>query len=197
MHRVFWGAARVVNIYATVCFIRIILSWFPGALYTRFGQLLSAVCDPYLNLFRPIRWLHVGAVDFSPMLAIGALSALATILQGIAQTGRIYFGGILALLISLVWSVIFALALLLLIVLVIRFVALLFGRNSQYYGSIWSQLDGALSPLVFRMTRIFPRRFALNYRGALIGAIGMLTVILLAGRFTVDMLVYWVSLLPV
>ena len=32
-----------------ICFVRIMLSWFPGAQYSPVGRFLSSLCDPYLN----------------------------------------------------------------------------------------------------------------------------------------------------
>jgi uncharacterized protein YggT (Ycf19 family) len=56
-------------------------------------------------MFRGVRWMQIGNLDFSPAVSIGLLYALSTILSNIAMTGRIYFGGIIAIIISMFWSI--------------------------------------------------------------------------------------------
>ena len=75
----FQAAAGAVSLYTTLCIIRIIITWFPQINYSAFGRFLGALCDPYLNLFGRIP-LRLGAFDFTPMLAIGALSVLSSVL---------------------------------------------------------------------------------------------------------------------
>ncbi|WP_407424994.1 YggT family protein, partial [Treponema sp.] len=66
----------VVLIYTILCFIRVMLSWFPGVEYSRFGAVLSQICDPYLNIFRRFRFLRFSAFDFTPAIALCVLMAL-------------------------------------------------------------------------------------------------------------------------
>lgn len=197
MAGIFRLLAGLVNLYSLVCFVRIIITWFPGTAFTGFGKFLSAICDPFLNLFRGIKWLRFGMIDFSPMVAIGILTALSTILGNIAMTGNIYIGGILALIVNIVWSIISSLAKFLLIVLLVRLAVMFFSKNSNYYGSIWSQLDSALSPLVFRMTNFFTNGKSSNYKSALITAIIMLLVLIIAGRFLIGFVVLILQRLPI
>lgn len=197
MAQIFRFAASMVNLYSLICFARIIITWFPGASYSSIGKLLSAICDPFLNLFRGIKWLRLGMVDFSPMVAIGILTIVSTVLSGIAVTGNIYFGGIIALIVNVVWSVISSLATFLLIVLIVRYLVMCFSKNSNYYGSIWSQLDGALSPLVFRITRFFTGGKNSNYKNSLLIAIIMLIVLIVAGRFVIGFLIVLIQRIPI
>ena len=81
----FQAAAGAVSLYTTLCIIRIIITWFPQINYSVFGRFLSTLCDPYLNLFGRIP-LRFGAFDFTPMLAIGALSVLSSVLANTART---------------------------------------------------------------------------------------------------------------
>lgn len=47
----------------------ILLSWFPNARESSFGQLLGRICEPYLEPFR--RFIPpLGMIDFSPIVAI-------------------------------------------------------------------------------------------------------------------------------
>jgi YggT family protein len=52
--------------------VYILLSWFPGARESGFGQFLAKICDPYLEPFRKII-PPLGMIDISPIVAILAL----------------------------------------------------------------------------------------------------------------------------
>ena len=70
MIQIFSLLIKGISLYTTLCFVRIILTWIPGLEYSKVGQILSAICDPYLKLIKKIP-LNLGNLDFSPMLAIG------------------------------------------------------------------------------------------------------------------------------
>jgi uncharacterized protein YggT (Ycf19 family) len=76
-------------VYAVIIFIRILLSWFRLP-YSRwlnmFIEFVTAVTDPYLNLWR--RWLPLvrlgpGAIDLSPMVGTIVLLLVAGIVSGL------------------------------------------------------------------------------------------------------------------
>ncbi|KXT81695.1 putative cell division protein YlmG/Ycf19, YggT family [Streptococcus sp. DD11] len=51
------------------------MSWFPGAYQTKFGQLITALSEPYLKLFRKLP-LQFAGLDFTVWIAILALHLL-------------------------------------------------------------------------------------------------------------------------
>ena len=71
----------VVSVYALMCFLRILLTWVPSLSYSRFSRFLGKICDPYLNIFRGIKWLRLGSFDFSAALGLCILGVLATMLS--------------------------------------------------------------------------------------------------------------------
>lgn len=196
MAYVFQMLASAVNIYAFLCFIRIILTWIPGAAYSGFGRFISAICDPFLNIFRGVRWMQIGNLDFSPAVSIGLLYALSSILSNIAVTGRIYFGGILAIIISMFWSIFASLMGFLLILLIIRFIAMLTQKRSNYYGSFWSQLDYALEPFVYRFTKFLSNGKFQSYRNAILITIVMLVLLLTGGQILMNFFIHLVQRIP-
>ena len=187
---------RLINIYSFLCFIRIILTWIPGAQYSAPGRILSALCDPFLNIFRGTRWMQIGSLDFSPAISIGLLYALSYILQNILMTGRIYFGAVLAIIIGMAWSIVNSLALFLLVLLVIRFIVILSQKRANYYGSLWSQLDYALEPFVHRISRIFTGNKFVGYKTSLGITIAALIGILAGGHYLFKWLIKIVQQLP-
>ncbi|PHA95340.1 YggT family protein [Bacillus pseudomycoides] len=61
-----------IQIYSWALIIYILLSWFPGARESTFGDFLSRICEPYLEPFR--RFIPpFGMIDISPIVAIIAL----------------------------------------------------------------------------------------------------------------------------
>ena len=144
-----------MTIYTLLCFLEIILSWFPGAKFTKFGRFISSITDPYLNLFRGIRWLRVGYLDFSPILALGILSLVSSVLGSIMVSGRFYVGASIGQIINLVWSLCSSLLGFLLLLIIVRFVVYLVQKGPAPYGSMWNQLDGFLGNIVSKVSSPF------------------------------------------
>ena len=88
--------ASAVSLYGTICFIRIIITWIPSINYSSIGSFLSQLCDPYLYIFAKFP-LRVGMLDFTPVISLGLLTLVSSILNDIARSGKIYIGGILKL----------------------------------------------------------------------------------------------------
>lgn len=62
--------ALVIYGYALIAYI--LLSWFPGARESAFGELLTKICEPYLEPFRRII-PPLGMIDISPIVGIFVL----------------------------------------------------------------------------------------------------------------------------
>ncbi|MGY4689749.1 YggT family protein [Salibacterium sp. K-3] len=61
-----------MQIYSYLIIIYILLSWFPNARESSFGQILGTIVEPYLEPFR--RFIPpLGMIDISPIVAIVAL----------------------------------------------------------------------------------------------------------------------------
>lgn len=188
MQTLFQIAAAAVSLYATLCFVRIIITWIPRAQYSGFGRFLSSLCDPYMNLFSRLP-LRIGGLDFSPMISIGLLSLLSSILGNTAQTGRIYIGGILSYLVVLIWSVFSSLVAILLIAVIIRYFVLIFSRSSTSYNSVWSAFDNALSSIVFKISSLLAGKNPMSYKKALGLTILELIVALICGRIIIQVII--------
>lgn len=58
-----------ITLYSWLLIIYILMSWFPGARDTSFGEMIGSLCEPYLEIFR--RFIPpLGMIDFSPIVAI-------------------------------------------------------------------------------------------------------------------------------
>lgn len=59
----------MVYLYTTLLVIYALLSWFPDGYQSKFGQLLSKICEPYLSIFDRVK-LQFGPVDFTILFAV-------------------------------------------------------------------------------------------------------------------------------
>lgn len=197
LNQIFSVLSAACSLYMLLCFIRVMLTWFPGAQYSGFGRFLSSLCDPFLNLFRGLRFLRFSAFDFSPAIALCVLIALSNIFASFARGSRITLGSVLAMLLSMAWSIVSSLLGFLIVLLLIRLIVIFMQKGYASYGSIWDQVDRALSPFVFRITSIFTRGATPPYKNALIVSILLLAVIWFAGRYAISLLAVLLSTLPV
>lgn len=187
--------SAIINIYTILCVISIILTWFPGAKFTAFGKFLSSICDPYLNLFSKSGKLRIGNIDFSPILAIGILSLLTTILSRITLTGRIFFGGILAAIVSLFWNLGSSLIGILTIIILVRWIVLLVKKGYTPYDSGWNNVDAMLQKPVYKISSTFSKN-PVSYKTALLISWITLAVILLLGAILSGILIHLCNMLP-
>jgi YggT family protein len=84
MELVFNALYWLIEVYSWALIIYILMSWFPGARESSFGQLLAKICEPYLEPFRrivPPIWM----IDFSPIVAFIVLNLATRGLQQLAN----------------------------------------------------------------------------------------------------------------
>ncbi|WP_027727959.1 YggT family protein [Treponema sp. C6A8] len=187
--------SAAVTIYTMLCFLNIIISWFPGAKFTGFGKAISALTDPYMNFFSRSGWLTFGNIDFSPILSIGILTVISSILGGITSTGRLYVGGILAIVIKMLWNTSSSILSILYILLFVRWIVLLISHGYTPYNSGWNNVDQFLQRLAFRVAGTFVKA-NLSYQKALLITILIFTVILGFGTFFIAKLEFLCYQLP-
>ncbi|MEC0283074.1 YggT family protein [Terribacillus saccharophilus] len=61
--------STVFTVYSFALIIYILMSWFPGARQSAFGEILGRICEPYLDVFR--RFIPpLGMIDLSPIVGI-------------------------------------------------------------------------------------------------------------------------------
>ena len=159
--------SAIIIIYTVLCLISIFMTWIPGAKFTKFGKLISKITDPYLNLFSRRGWFRFGNIDFSPILAIGILVLVSSILGKITLTGRIYFGGILQEILGMVWNVSSSLLTIFFLLIFIRWIVLVINKGQVSTNSAWYQLDLLLQKFVYKIGNSFFKR-NLTYQKALL-----------------------------
>lgn len=150
--------SAVITLYTILCFVDIVMSWLPGAKFTKFGRFISSLCDPYMNFFSKYGWLRIGNIDFSPIISIGILSVASSILGGIQQTGRIWFGGILSTIILMLWNVFSSILTLLFFLVLIRWIVLKVKGGRTSFDSGWNQVDTLLNRFSYKVAGTVSKR---------------------------------------
>ncbi len=153
--------AGLLSVYMLILFIRILLSWFQPRNLGKAYDIIYRITEPYLGIFRRLRFLHTGRFDFSPIVAIISLVIVENIFITLATYGTITGGIILSLLVQAAWSAGSFILFFYIAILLIRFFSLLFSKNYNSPG--WHSLDAIVQPLVFRFTRIFRPKTPLKY----------------------------------
>lgn len=67
----------LMTVYSFALIIYILMSWFPGARESGFGEVLSKMCEPFLEPFRKVI-PPLGMIDISPIVAILLLNFART-----------------------------------------------------------------------------------------------------------------------
>ena len=185
-----------INIYALICTAAIILTWFPGAKFTKFGKILSSITDPYLNIFSKSGKLVFGNLDFSSVLALAILWLASSILGRIIATGRIYLGGILVAIISMFWSICSTFLFIFAVLIFVRWIVLLINHGETAYDSGWNRLDSMLQKTVFKIAGTFSKD-TVPYQKALLISWIVLAVILVFGSIIIGILTGLCNRLPI
>lgn len=73
MQSLIYLLVSVCNVYSTVIFVYVLMSWFPVQNYRVIAEIyafLGKICDPYLNVFRKFIPPIGGIMDVSPIVAL-------------------------------------------------------------------------------------------------------------------------------
>lgn len=183
----------VISIYMFICVIRIIITWFPGARNSKFAGYLSIICDPYLNLFRKINFLHIANLDFTPALALGILAIVSNLLNSIVANGAFRLGATIGSLIQLLWSIASSIITFLNIIIALRLIVN--ALHKDYSSGIWSQLDRIIYPVQSRIMSLFKGK-TFSYKAQLGITLGACILVQVAGSWLIGLIVLLFTKLP-
>ena len=172
----------IVIIYTILCFINVMLSWIPGSKFTKFGRFISSICDPYMNLFSNRGWFRIRNMDFSPIISIGLLSILTSILAAISGSVKVTFGSILAMILNMVLDLLSFVLGMLFLLLLIRWITLMINKGQTNSNSIWHHLDSYLTNISRKISEIFARKYLSYQNSLLISWITILLVLIISSQ---------------
>ena len=96
--------ARLLNVYSILIWVRIILSWiFPNPSRQNWIYWIGRIVDPYLKAFQN-KTSVIGRLDFSPILAVGTLYVVESILQYYGYYGTITLSMFLYVFLAAFWN---------------------------------------------------------------------------------------------
>ena len=154
--------AKLLNVYSILIWVRIILSWiFPNPSRQNWIYWIGRIVDPYLKAFQN-KTSVIGRLDFSPILAVGTLYVVESILQYYGYYGTITLSMFLYVFLAAFWN--YGLSIyfwILFFALVFKTIAS-FSRNPQ----MWGMADGIGSAArpVTDFVRSFAKRRILSER---------------------------------
>lgn len=158
-----------LSLYSLLCLLRIIITWIPNYSYSKPADILAQICDPYMNLFRGIKWLRFGSFDFSPALALCILGAGSQLFSSLANGGYINLQMILTIILGMFFSILSSLIFFLIILFAIRLILIMINRDSyNTSGFMANQIDSSISSIVYRIARTFAMGRRITYKAALI-----------------------------
>lgn len=158
-----------LSLYSLLCLLRIIITWIPNYSYSKPADILAQICDPYMNLFRGIKWLRFGSFDFSPALALCILGAGSQLFSSLANGGYINLQMILSIILEIFFSILSSLIFFLIILFAIRLILIMINRDSyNTSGFMANQIDSSISSIVYRIARTFAMGRRITYKAALI-----------------------------
>ncbi|HUV07589.1 MAG TPA: YggT family protein [Spirochaetia bacterium] len=184
--------SALIFVYLLLIGLRIMLTWFQGPSYGKAWLYLNRITEPYLRLFREIKFLRVGSFDFSPIAGILVLIIIQNILNTISIYKTISLGLILAIVVQSAWHSATWVFLFFIVLCGVRLAGLYWARTQEH--PLWKTLDLIVQPLIVTFQRIVRR--SLNYGQSLFGCIASLALIWLLGGFLIGIAVRLLFLLP-
>jgi YggT family protein len=158
---------------------RIIISWFPSARYNKAYDLLKNITDPYLDLFKGIRFLRSGAFDFTPIAAIMGIVLVRDIFSQLGLYPGFSLGIVLLVAVNVLWNTVNWILILFLIIAGVRLVSLFLHTNPT--ALLWGNLDLMIQPFVLFIMRFHLRKT--SYQNLLVIVCLFLGLLVLAGNF--------------
>lgn len=188
--------ASVVSIYTLLCLVRVMLSWFPGAEYSRFGQVLRQMCDPYLDIFRRFRFLRFSSFDFTPAIGLCVLMALQAFFNSLAMGKAFRISTILSMLVMLVGNIFTSVLGFFAVIILVRLIVYLIIGDGQGSYSIWTAMDRAISPIIFRIAGLIFRNQSISFVKALVTSFIILAVFAVGIAYALGVLGTLISMIP-
>ena len=185
--------SAVLLVYMLLLSLRIILMWFRGTSYGKSWYYLTRVTDPYLRLFRGVRFLHIGGWDLTPIAGFIVIIIAQNVIISLLRFRSITLGIILAIALRAVWQSFIGILFIVAVLCVIRIIGL-YVSKSQAHPS-WHFLDTVVQPIAQWISMMLKRQ--LGYALALSIAVVSIIGIWLIGGLLINLTVLLLFALPV
>lgn len=135
-------------IYITLVFVRVLFAWLRPNMFNPIVQFVYSTTDPYLKLFAGIKFLRIGNMDFTPILALFLLYLLMILLSDVIKWGYISAEHIVILIIKLLFKFVYFIIFIFIIAVGLRFIFEVIGMrvNNVVVSIIYSISEPVVRP---------------------------------------------------
>ena len=191
--------ALLLSVYNILIIGRIVLQWLSLSSTSSFRSdienLLATIVDPYLNLFKGLKFLRRGNVDFTPIAALTVISISQRVFQAFAYTRKFTFGYFLANLVQALWSSIGSLILGIIIILIAIRLFLSYRRSPSSIAYI-SILDSFLRTPLDYLHKVIFRGKEVSDRTLMYSALGISIALYIICSLLISFLISFLGSLP-
>lgn len=171
-----------ISFYTLFIIVKIAIIWISPKRAADKNNFISKMCDPYLNLFKKLKFTQIGIVDISPLVAVMVLAVINQILTELL-TREITIGTVLSLTLSSLWNIFKSFAFFVLLIGVIRYIIMMFTSNKS--NSFNNICDDFFVPLSSKVASLFIRDSVSNYQKNMTIFIILTVTLLIAGSLAV------------
>ncbi len=143
------------SIYIILIFVRVLFAWLRLNMFNPIVRFVYALTDPYLKLFAGIRFLRVGTLDFTPILAFYLLYLLQELSYKVILTGYFSLELLFSLIIVLLFRFVYFILIIFVVAVGLRFILEIIGTRARgvFAAIVYSLSEPAIKP-VRRLLRV-------------------------------------------
>ena len=145
-------AAQIIRlifaVYMILIFIRVLLAWVRPNMFNPIVQFVYKITDPYLRIFARIKFLRIGYIDFTPILALYVLYLVQELTFTILFTGIFTSEVIISKTIETIFKFVYFIIFIFIITVGLRFIFEIIGfrTNNVFVSIIYSISEPAVRP---------------------------------------------------
>lgn len=139
----------IFSIYIMLIFVRVIMAWLRPSMFNPIVRFIYNATDPYLRLFAGLRFLRIGNIDFTPILAFYLLYLLQELSYKVLLEGYFSLELLLSLVIILLFRFVYFILFIFIVSVGLRFIFELIGlrTNNVLVSMIYSLSETAVKPV--------------------------------------------------
>ena len=139
----------IFSIYIMLIFIRVIFAWLRPNMFNPIVRFVYSLTDPYLKMFAGIKFLRVGSIDFTPLLAFYLLYLLQELSYKVILTGYFSLELLISLIIVLLFRFVYFILFIFIVAVGLRFIFEIIGLrvNNVFVSIVYSISEPAIRPL--------------------------------------------------
>ena len=180
-----YSLSGLIHIYSFIILFRIIITWFSGSeIHTGAFSFLIKITDPYLNIFRRIRFLRRGSIDFSIIFAILVLNIVGFILGYLSIAQTITIWTIIGAIALSIYRTFFFLLLFFGVLVIIMIVIITIVKKT--HSQIYFTLSSILEPITAFIRKCIPGGRKLEFVPVLIVTFIFISILCLFGLFIIE-----------